>query len=537
MREVRFALGYMPHRLWGNILLAQFLEKENEKEFFTPREFIQNDEATKAYQRLTPMQREVVQLLDAYSDRNLHRVFSKKRTVKEFQDSIDETTIKNHIRPYIEKQLYRALEIARDNRISIFVKEKSNRNVFPEDFIGIEKVAAKPLFSFRYGDQLTYSLSLIHVENRLILQHSFVEIISNAPCSIILGDSIYFINEIDGKKLIPFLNKEQVIIPGKLEHKYFSTFVKNTLRDFKSVTEGFPVIDLEPSVEAELVLEVGINNQPVWILAYHYNNHVIHADSNLVRFVSYTGDGKSHGFERFARNYPWEEKIVNALNELGLRSRDQKNFYLNHHSNKEEEKDLHAAINFMNDTGSQLTETGIRVRHRLNSNYYLGGIKLELESREKEDWFDLYAVVRFGEHSVAFLSFRKHILQGIREYELPGGEIAVLPEEWFVRYRSMFEFGRVEGERILIHKQHFSMVDGSIGDFHAETLSHLQKLNRVEQLPVSMLPAGLNAQLRTYQEEGYNWICYLQQNGFGGCLADDMGLGKTLQAIAVLLRS
>jgi SNF2 family DNA or RNA helicase len=47
----------------------------------------------------------------------------------------------------------------------------------------------------------------------------------------------------------------------------------------------------------------------------------------------------------------------------------------------------------------------------------------------------------------------------------------------------------------------------------------------------------LNASLRTYQKEGYTWLCLLQQNGFGGCLADDMGLGKTLQAIAVLMRS
>ncbi len=38
MKEVRFALGYMPHRLWGDILQAQFLEKETDKEFFFPRE-------------------------------------------------------------------------------------------------------------------------------------------------------------------------------------------------------------------------------------------------------------------------------------------------------------------------------------------------------------------------------------------------------------------------------------------------------------------------------------------------------------------
>jgi len=106
MREIRFALGYMPHRLWGNILLAQILEKEAGKDFFSPGEYVQNDEDTAAYQRISPMQRKVVQLIDEYSDRNLHKVFSRTQTVKQFQDGVDPDFIRDHIRPYIEKRLY-----------------------------------------------------------------------------------------------------------------------------------------------------------------------------------------------------------------------------------------------------------------------------------------------------------------------------------------------------------------------------------------------------------------------------------------------
>lgn len=49
------------------------------------------------------------------------------------------------------------------------------------------------------------------------------------------------------------------------------------------------------------------------------------------------------------------------------------------------------------------------------------------------------------------------------------------------------------------------------------------------------LPAGLQAELRPYQEDGYQWAMRLAEAGLGGCLADDMGLGKTLQSLAVLL--
>ena len=41
------------------------------------------------------------------------------------------------------------------------------------------------------------------------------------------------------------------------------------------------------------------------------------------------------------------------------------------------------------------------------------------------------------------------------------------------------------------------------------------------------LPAGVTAELRPYQVEGFHFLAYLAANSFGGILADDMGLGKT----------
>lgn len=51
---------------------------------------------------------------------------------------------------------------------------------------------------------------------------------------------------------------------------------------------------------------------------------------------------------------------------------------------------------------------------------------------------------------------------------------------------------------------------------------------------VHEIPADLNANLRSYQKEGFHWLCSLRDNGFCGLLADEMGLGKTLQVIAFL---
>ncbi|HUF63875.1 MAG TPA: DEAD/DEAH box helicase [Verrucomicrobiales bacterium] len=66
-----------------------------------------------------------------------------------------------------------------------------------------------------------------------------------------------------------------------------------------------------------------------------------------------------------------------------------------------------------------------------------------------------------------------------------------------------------------------------------ENLSRLASGLRLHVRP--RLPAGLRATLRPYQVEGFQFLCYLSANGFGGVLADDMGLGKTVQSLAWLL--
>ncbi|MDP4099360.1 DEAD/DEAH box helicase [Paenibacillus sp. P96] len=63
----------------------------------------------------------------------------------------------------------------------------------------------------------------------------------------------------------------------------------------------------------------------------------------------------------------------------------------------------------------------------------------------------------------------------------------------------------------------------------------LSRLERRTEGPQPSVPVGLQAELRSYQLEGYSWLAFLRQLGLGACLADDMGLGKTIQFITYLL--
>ncbi len=74
------------------------------------------------------------------------------------------------------------------------------------------------------------------------------------------------------------------------------------------------------------------------------------------------------------------------------------------------------------------------------------------------------------------------------------------------------------------------------GEFKAgqDWQAHLQRLQSLRDYQPSV-PSTLQAELRDYQVEGFNWLARLAHWGVGACLADDMGLGKTVQTLALLL--
>ncbi len=61
-----------------------------------------------------------------------------------------------------------------------------------------------------------------------------------------------------------------------------------------------------------------------------------------------------------------------------------------------------------------------------------------------------------------------------------------------------------------------------------------ERLAQFTGIAATPLPAGIQAELRPYQKDGFDFLCHLTQMKLGGVLADDMGLGKTLQTLAWL---
>ncbi|WP_105169504.1 DEAD/DEAH box helicase [Pseudoalteromonas sp. T1lg23B] len=85
-------------------------------------------------------------------------------------------------------------------------------------------------------------------------------------------------------------------------------------------------------------------------------------------------------------------------------------------------------------------------------------------------------------------------------------------------------------------KDLFNLKDIAVSCEDKRLLEYLDELNHPKETS-SLLPASKNKTftLRDYQEQGVNWLKFLNRHQLGGILADDMGLGKTLQVIAYFI--
>ena len=106
-----FAVILNHHRTWGPILLPYTFEKEPGKRFATIREPLSPYPAPEILGWLTPDEREVVKLINDYSEKNLFRLFSKDPSVRKFIESLPADKVSKVIRPYIES---RSEEVVRE---------------------------------------------------------------------------------------------------------------------------------------------------------------------------------------------------------------------------------------------------------------------------------------------------------------------------------------------------------------------------------------------------------------------------------------
>src|SRR3990167_587296 len=115
----------------------------------------------------------------------------------------------------------------------------------------------------------------------------------------------------------------------------------------------------------------------------------------------------------------------------------------------------------------------------------------------------------------------------MRYVKLGDGTMGILPQEWMERFAEYFRTGEIADDRIRIPKSLYAQVDELFAEevLSEEVLRELrfykEKVAKFEQIESIEPPEALQTELRDYQKQGLNWLNFLDEFGFGGCLADD----------------
>lgn len=180
------------------------------------------------------------------------------------------------------------------------------------------------------------------------------------------------------------------------------------------------------------------------------------------------------------------------------------------------------------------------------------------------DWFDFECGVRLGEERVnllpSLLEYLKEQPAGFQLSHLaamaPDSKVPIRIEDsgrWIAapaeRLHNILEFLAElfdtdpldERGRLVLHGLRAAQLAGRTaggGGLVDRAPDYLMKsaeeIERLRPRVAAGVSPGFEASLRPYQEDGFQWLQFLREQGLGGVLADDMGLGKTVQTLCHL---
>lgn len=477
----------------------------------------------------------LIKILEEIEQGNIIKKFYKKPIRPfEFFTKIFNEQLFDVIRPKMEKRMAEALSLLGNKEIYLMSKEG-----YPaERKLQIAAEPASVLFHFRRDDvEIRYFPTIKYQGMRIEFMFKGAEIICNHPAWMLLEDTLYYFDkEIEGKKLLPFLNKRYIAIPRSSEKSYFEKFVIPLIEKHSVYAEGF-VIDTEkyeatPSLKP-IYIEGGTSQLQ---LNFKYSGYTFPYGDGRHVSVRMDLDGDVPVFHRIKRSLGWEKNKLYQLEAMGLKTASTLFQNLEIAVNDEDADNSLSIFEWLNQHHDELIEQGFVIEQpEGQKRYVFGATRIDLEVKENNDWFDIHAVVYFGTYCIPFIQLKNHILNHKKEFTLPSGEIAVIPEKWFSQYGNLLHFSEGSSD-LKLRRQHIGLVNElAEGELANVTMSRkLQKLTDFETLEEIELPHNFKGNLRPYQKAGYNWFHFLKNYHFGGCLADDMGLGKTIQTLALL---
>jgi len=497
---------------------------------------------------------ELIKLMDSMQPEVVIKPYMKKGNIKP-KDYLAKIFDAKTADLSTQELLAKNLEIKRSKILPLLIGKRlfemgSDKNPTWKE-IKVNAERATVIFHFDKGEFNTQYYPAVKFRGKkLEWQHKGGYLICKDPAWLIVEQQLYhFEKGIDGKKLQAFLNKSRIMIERRFELEYYRKFVTNLITQFEVIGTGFQINTEQGTPQGLLAfselpggskenlfgeeLEQLNEDAIVFELRFKYGEY---------DFGILSQDGENHGnscrFEEKDGEFLFWKTVRTPQVEKKFETILKKKEMVFTHGKFVLPKTK--AFEWLGTNEDYLEENKIKPvqRGRLNGKtYHIGRAQITIEINENIDWFDVKALIKFGIYLVPFAKIRKLIIQGKTEFELPNGEVAVIPASWFVNYSELFNFiEERSSEELVLRKHHLAFArELQNGELIRLNLSlKLERLRNFDAIDDYILPESFEGTLRPYQHAGYNWLRFLNDYQFGGCLADDMGLGKTVQTLALL---
>lgn len=537
------------HQYLGYLFESFVVQKDDRGRLTFQHQNISSDNAREFSSQMDDNDFELIRLMDSMQQKAIVKKFSKKKMkpeeffLKVFDETQGDSGVQQLIATYLEGRRAKVLSLLKGKMI--FEMGKDGEPTWKQLYWQEEKATA--LFHFRRNEENThYFPTLKHQGEKLDWQYNGSFLVCNEPAWLVVNDKLlHFEKEVDGKKLKPFLTKKFIVIPRKVEASYYQKFVTPLVASFDVYAKGFDIRSEYPScqpvlqfseIHSEQASLIEASKAPdktvvniLFKLYFQYGDHLFFYEKEPQATVSLEEKDGSYVFHKVNRKARKELAAWQLLKTLGLEFKNGR-------------KMLSRALAFdwLNQVREELIAEGFTVQQAEDGEktYFLGENTFEIEVHEAIDWFDIKALVKFGDYEISFQELSQIIRKNEREVKLPNGMVAIIPEAWVKDYGELFDFAEKDedGIQFKLPKHHLAFVqDLSEGQLAKVTMDRkLSALRDFEGMDSYPMPTGFDGELRPYQKAGYDWMRFLADYSFGGCLADDMGLGKTVQTLALL---